>query len=316
MFATHVEWNIPWNIKRATEIHVYDMRQARYWICTIPRDLWEPCLPSGAGHITGQPELGAEGYRHWQLLVSFHTKKTLAQVKQSFGVQGMHAEATRSVAAENYCRKEDSRDGEPFEFGTKPFRRNNGADWDRIKALAKTGGLDEVPSDIFIRYYRTLVNIAADYEQVAGYEKSVFVYYGSTGTGKSRRAWSEAGVSAYSKDPRTKFWCGYRGDEHVVVDEFRGGIDVSHMLRWLDRYPVRVEIKGSSRPLKAKKIWITSNLHPRDWYPEIDEETKNALLRRLQITYFPINIFTNYGKWQTPWIVYTKDSRQKASYFS
>ena len=81
------------------------------------------------------------------------------------------------------------------------------------------------------------------------------------GTGKSRRAWSEATLSAYCKDPRTKFWCGYTTQSNVVLDEFRGGIDISHVLRWLDRYPVRVEIKGSSRPLLATTFWITSNLH-------------------------------------------------------
>lgn len=118
------------------------------------------------------------------------------------------------------------------------------------------------------------------------------MYYGATGTGKSRKAHEEAGVGAYVKDPRSKFWCGYRGESHVIIDEFRGGIDVSHMLRWLDRYPVRVEIKGSSVPLKADKIWITSNLHPDDWWPDLDEETKRAIRRRVQITHFPINIFS------------------------
>lgn len=112
------------------------------------------------------------------------------------------------------------------------------------------------------------------------------VYYGATGTGKSRRAWDEAGPDAYCKDPRSKFWCGYQGQQHVIVDEFRGGIDISHMLRWLDRYPVRVEIKGSSRPLRATKIWITSNVHPMNWYIDLDAETKSALLRRLEITEF------------------------------
>jgi len=55
------------------------------------------------------------------------------------------------------------------------------------------------------------------------------------------------------------------------------------MLRWLDRYPVSVEIKGGTRPLLATTFWITSNLHPDDWYPLIDQETKDALNRRLNI---------------------------------
>ena len=262
------------------------MRQARYWIGTIPRDAWEPCLPDPAVWLIGQPERGETGYLHWQVLVAFSAKKTIGQVKSAFGIQGMHLEPTRSTAAEAYVRKEDTRDGEPFEFGSKPFHRNSKPDWDRIKELAKAGDVDLVPSDIYVRYYRTLASIAADHDTPVGIEKTVYVYYGRTGTGKSRRAWEEAGDAAYAKDPRSKFWCGYRDHVNVVIDEFRGGIDISHMLRWLDRYPVRVEVKGSSRPLKASKIWITSNLHPMNWYIDMDAETKEALLRRLQITEF------------------------------
>jgi len=77
------------------------------------------------------------------------------------------------------------------------------------------------------------------------------------------------------------------GERNIVIDEFRGGIDISHLLRWLDRYPVRVEIKGSSRPLVGEKIWITSNLEPAWWYPDCDQQTKDALMRRLTITEFP-----------------------------
>lgn len=117
-------------------------------------------------------------------------------------------------------------------------------------------------------------------------EKSTVVFWGPTGTGKSRRAWEEATFDAYPKGPTNIWWCGYRGQENVVIDEFRGQIGISHMLRWLDRYPVVVEVKGSSVVLQAKKIWITSNLHPKDWYPELDEETYKALLRRLNIIEF------------------------------
>lgn len=106
--------------------------------------------------------------------------------------------------------------------------------------------------------------------------------WGPTGVGKSRRAWEEAGNDAYSKDPRTKFWCGYQGQRHIIIDEFRGSIDISHLLRWLDRHPVRVETKGGSQPLMATTFWITSNLPPSAWYPELDSETYLALERRIQ----------------------------------
>jgi len=117
-------------------------------------------------------------------------------------------------------------------------------------------------------------------------ERTCYVYWGVTGAGKSRRAWDEASLSAYPKSPSTKFWDGYVGQEHVVLDEFRGEIGISHLLRWLDRYPVTVETKGSAVVLSARRIWITSNISPRDWYPNLDEATMDALLRRLEVTHF------------------------------
>lgn len=146
-----------------------------------------------------------------------------------------------------------------------------------------SGKIETVPPDIFVRYYSSLVRIGADYARPSACQRVVKVFYGPTGTGKSRRAFEEAGPDCFPKDPRSKFWYGYQGQSNVVIDEFRGGIDVSHILRWFDRYPVMVEIKGSSRVLCAESIWITSNLHPEQWYPELDRETCSALLRRLII---------------------------------
>jgi RNA helicase. len=124
----------------------------------------------------------------------------------------------------------------------------------------------------------------SDFMEPVAEERAVVVYWGPTGTGKSRRAWTEAQeASVYAKDPCTKFWCGYRGQTNVVIDEFRGKIDITHLLRWFDRYPVRVELKGSSWPLRTTKYWLTSNLHPRDWYPDCDALTYAALERRLEI---------------------------------
>ena len=116
-------------------------------------------------------------------------------------------------------------------------------------------------------------------------ERSCVVYWGPTGTGKSHRAWREAGLAAYPKISTTKFWDGYRSHEHVVIDEFRGAIGIEKMLTWLDKYPVIIENKGSSTVLCATRIWITSNLHPNDWYPDVDQETKDALMRRLEIVH-------------------------------
>jgi hypothetical protein len=201
-------------------------------------------------------------------------------------VSNAHLEPTRSDAALLYVGKEDTRiEGTGFQLGQLPLKRNSKTDWDAVRCSAKLGRLDDLPSSVYVQHYRTLKQIAVDHLVVDPTIKSVKVYWGSTGVGKSRRAWFEAGMQAYPKDPRTKWWCGYRAQENIVIDEFRGGIDIGHMLRWLDRYPALLETKGSTMPAAFKNVWITSNLHPMDWYPDLDLETKNALLRRLDITH-------------------------------
>lgn len=197
-----------------------------------------------------------------------------------------HIKPCRSEAAEQYVWKDNTAiEGTRFELGKRPGRLHDQVDWDSVKAAAIDGRMDDIPSDIYVRNYGSLRRIHADHLTPQSIEREVHVYWGPTGVGKSRRAWEEAGFDAFPKDPNSKFWDGYRNHTHVVIDEFRGRIDVSHLLRWFDRYPVNVEVKGSSVVLAAQRIWITSNLDPRSWYPELDEATRDALLRRLNITH-------------------------------
>lgn len=259
-------------------------RQGRYWIATIAKDDWSPCLPEGIAYLRGQLEQGSQtGYEHWQVLIICEKKESLRGLRRiGFPITG-HYELSRSSAADAYVWKEETRIGEPFEYGTRPIKRSSVVDWDRVRSAAVRGELDEVPSDIFVRCYHNLQRIRADNAKPVAMVRSCTVFWGPTGVGKSRRAWELAGDAAYIKDPRSKFWCGYRGDKTVIIDEFRGGIDISHLLRWLDRYPVIVELKGSSAPLMANVFYITSNIHPDDWYPDCDLPTKEALKRRLAI---------------------------------
>jgi hypothetical protein len=213
-------------------------------------------------------------------------KVRLRGIKSIFG-DGAHCEPTRSQAARDYVWKQDTQvAGTQFELGKLPVRRNIATDWDAVWISATTGSFLDVPANLRVQHYRTLRTIAADYARPLPIVRSVFVFWGSTGLGKSRDAWDAAGLDAYCKDPRSKFWDGYRGHQNVVVDEFRGAIDVAHILRWCDRYPVNVEVKGSSTPLLAESIWFTSNIHPRNWYPDLDQPTLDALLRRLNITHY------------------------------
>lgn len=227
------------------------------------------------------------GKLHWQFTVCYSKKVRPRTVKATLG-DGIHAEVTSSEATLAYVWKDETSEGRRWEWGKMPFKRNSKVDWQLVKDKAKKGELDDdaIPANVFVCHYASLKKIKMDYMVGEPVEKDVQVFVGETGMGKSRKAWAEAGFDAYPKIPTTKFWDGYQGQSNVVIDEFTGQVEITHMLRWLDRYPVLVETKGSGTVLKARKIWITSNLLPENWYSTAPKVQVDALMRRLNVTVF------------------------------
>jgi len=262
------------------------MKQASWWILTIPENAFSPSnfANEKVDYITGQLEVGEHtSFRHWQLVVHFVRKVRLGGVRNVFGP--FHAEPTRSEAAVDYVHKDETAVANTrFELGRKPMDRGKSHDWDGIRNSAVAGRMDNVPSDVYIRYFRNLLAIHAENSRPSPRNVRATVYWGPTGVGKTRRAHYEfREEDIYVKDPRSKWWCGYRGEKCVIIDEFRGGIDISHVLRWIDRYPCRVEHKGSSGALLAERFIFTSNVPPNEWYPGLDGGTLEALYRRLEV---------------------------------
>jgi len=257
----------------------------RWWIGTVPFNDWTANIPAWVGYARGQAEIGDSGYKHIQLVVWTPQPSRLSRLKT--WIATAHWEPTKSDAAIAYVWKESTRvDGSQFELGSFPRQRNSKHDWAEIKSLAISGKFDDIPPDVYIRHYSTLKRIALDHLQPAAVERTAELFVGPTGTGKSRRAWDEAGLDAYIKNPNTKWWDGYKGQTNVVIDEFRGRIDPSYLLTWLDRYPVQVETKGGGQPLMATRFWICSNIQIKDWYPDVGIETIQALERRIKVIQF------------------------------
>ena len=98
------------------------------------------------------------------------------------------------------------------------------------------------------------------------------VYWGEPGIGKSKRAQFEGGPDAYwlakpNQRGGALWWDGYVGQDIVVIDDFHGWISRDFMQRLCDRYALNVQTKGGNVPFLAKKIIVTSNLDPIDWWP-------------------------------------------------
>ena len=184
-----------------------------------------------------------------------------------------------------YCKK----DGNFLENGTRssPGTRS---DLHHVAASIIAGdSMSSVASsnpEMFIRYHRgmwALRNITVP-DRVNPPE--VRVYFGATGTGKSCRArqWlSDAPCYIHFSNQRGWF-DGYQGERNCIFEEFRGHSDIAlpHLLMILDRYPARVEVKGSFTMFSASQIAFTSPFHPELWYPSFaDREDYGQLARRI-----------------------------------
>lgn len=248
----------------------------------------------------GQKEVGENGYEHWQTILYLKNQQRLSYLKRFLPAEA-HCEPTRSAAAEIYVWKEDTKvQGSEFEFGERSLNRNSKKDWEKIFDDASKGNLMEIPADIRFRHYSTIDRIRKDNERPISREGIIVnVYYGVTGAGKTHTAFAEAQQTdgdVYIKSGLTKWWDGYRGESKVIIDEFNGKIDITHLLRWFDKYPCTVEIKNSQACLRATRFWITSNKHPDEWYlndTSVNAEQRLALMRRLNNVRFFGEAFVN-----------------------
>jgi len=266
------------------------MSNGRFFILTIPFAAWTlpAALPPDLTYLKGQQETGANGYHHWQLICRTSKVSRCTAVKALF-CQQAHVELSRSAAANSYVWKDDTRvPGTQFELGILKAPGNQ-VDWDAVKQAAIAGDYASVPASILVRHISSIKSIHAQFARPTMRPFAFCrVYTGPTGTGKTHRAWSEAEEfgPVYWKSSTTKWWDGYHGQENVVLDEYDGQIGMVHLLRWLDKFPCLVEIKGGSTPLKAIRFWITSNLPVAQWY--VDGKTTDpqraALARRVTET--------------------------------
>ena len=272
-------------------------QQARYWLLTINDsdngDSWTPptSLPSELHWLTGQKEIGSNTNRpHWQLFASFKRAVRLAAVRKLFGTR-IHAEPSRSTAAETYVHKDDTAiAGTRFSIGQKPFNRNSKTDWSLAKEKAKLGELENVPPDVYIKYYRTLKTIAMDHMTkptdlpcVAG----IWIH-GPPGVGKSFFARNQYGPNLYIKG-QNKWWDGYQDEPNILLDDFDCKALGHYLKIWADRYAFMAESKGYSRLIRPKNFIITSNYRPEDIFD--DQALTNAIKRRFYFIYIPLRMY-------------------------
>lgn len=109
---------------------------------------------------------------------------------------------------------------------------------------------------------------------------------GPTGTGKSQRVNNYLHSNSITPYVHTaefgNFWEGYQSQTTVFLEEFRGQITRSSLLRLIDKYEFRLNVKGTSAQCQAEEIFICSPSLPSSWYDWKDnEDLPQQLYRRL-----------------------------------
>jgi hypothetical protein len=225
-------------------------------------------------------ESASTGTPHLQGYCQFNTRRTLRQVKAVLGDR-VHLEVAKGSPSQNqkYCAKE----GDFCEFGEPRGGQGRRTDIATAFAAVKAGCSKRELLDkhfaAYSRAHRALSEALFIYSKPRDWMPETRVYYGETGVGKSRKAFEEA-QEPYVHSGGAWF-DGYEGQPHVIFDDFGGSeFKLTYLLKLLDRYPMRVPVKGGFVNWIPKKIWITANYSPAEWYSNAKDEHRKALLRR------------------------------------
>lgn len=264
------------------------MEQSRNWAITDFQLLdWEQVYNDHRDIIRymcrGQETCPKTGKLHYQGWIQFVNKKRMGGVKKIFNSKQLHLEPCRGSEHDNerYCKK----DGDWWEVGTF-INQGQRTDLEAIKKiLDDEQPMEEVADRFFgdyIRYHRGFEAYRAlvQKRKAKAFRKvEVEVLHGTTGTGKTRLGYAEAGYKIDGEE--LNWWDGYEGEEVILIDEYDSQVPITKLLNILDGYQLRLPIKGGFTYARWKKVIITSNLHPDDWHLHAKPLHRDALRRRI-----------------------------------
>lgn len=231
----------------------------------------------------GKEEGAQNGTPHLQGLVVLKRRLRRRQLTQL--LPHAHVEVMRGSfeQAKEYCQK----DGEFEEYGVAPLAGQG----QRTDLIALKRSLDENINmravadehfSPFLKYQRGINAYRLLKAPMRNWQPSVIVYWGRTGAGKTRAVMDNL-VSPEDcyVHPGGQWFDGYDSHPIVLFDDYGGSeFKLTYLLKLLDRYPMRVPVKGGFVSWVPHEIYITSNRGPLLWYENAHEEHNSAMQRR------------------------------------
>lgn len=241
---------------------------------------------------------------HFQCCVYFAQKISLSNLKKKlFNHLGKkpHVEVvyTDFETKYRYCTK----DKDFYEWGVKP---SQGArhDLNKLRDRIFNGEIncEEIRAEdpiMYHQYGRTLDKLEDDFNRKK-YRTEMTTcewIYGKTGVGKSHYAFKDYNPKThYIFTDDNDWWDNYKGQDIVIINEFRGEIKFKKLLELIDKWPLCVRRRAREpTPFISKHIIITSCGAPDEIYHNALSKDDNIeqLYRRCEIKKF-VKISDNF----------------------
>lgn len=238
----------------------------------------------GCRYLVYGREVGESGTPHLQGFVVFKSNKRIAGCSK--WLPGAHFEKARGTneEASGYCKK----DGAFVEEGDLPadtaVAKSNL--WKEAIKSAREGTIEETHPSVYVQYNRFCIAERAAHRKLESLEDVCGIWlWGPSGTGKTSAVFQTFGIDNVYDKGVNKWWDGYRDEETVLIDDVtveNGKYIASFLLRWADKFPVRVETKGGMLRVRPKRIILTSNFIMHDVYADCGVDLE-ALYRRFKL---------------------------------
>ena len=271
----------------------------RPW-CFTDFKVTAPQFTDEMSYLLYAPEICPETNKaHWQSYVVFKNAKTRSATSKCLGnVFCVIAEGDIDHQL-NYIRGpyQDKDKIKPFnpewiEIGDRPAQGKR-CDLQVVCAEILDGSkscesvLIETPM-MYHQYGRTLDKIE-DIRKCKEFRTEMTTcnwFVGKTGVGKSHEAFKDYSPDTHYPLPNDRgWWDGYKQQETVLINDFRGHIPYNELLQLIDKWPHSVPRRGRMPiPFTSKHIIITSSLKPEEVYCNREAEDKiEQLLRRVVV---------------------------------
>lgn len=207
-----------------------------------------------------------------------------------------------------YCIKKDSRHPQstPKIFGA-PFDKRDPErnEAEQILDLIHDGEKFDAVQEQHAAFVATHLSWVKENLVLEGYKRAqlagqrtqhVHIYWGSSRTGKTQKAWYEGLKFAMENNKRcyfyqglNKWWDNYDDEEVIILDEVSPKVledlhlHEAKILRLWDGTPAVVEVKNGGRALMATHWYVSSNMKWENWYPMIEPEHEAALRNRILV---------------------------------